>query len=146
MFSLQNEELFVSTKFMRQNKREKDQVIHENAHMRKFILSFGGKAPNVAKKVGAWPGVYWGNHGTKWQWSDESRNFETEISRCYINYPPSTFKRKDNNFKGHVLLECGCHWGRHPNGARRGNRKRKKKFHKSHVISVESDFSLLSAP
>lgn len=141
MFCSHNEE-----KFTRSRKREKDLEFHTNAQTRKFILSFGGKAPNVAKKVGAWPGVYWGDHGTMWQWSDESRNFETEISRRYINYPPSTFKRKDNNFKGYVRLECGCHWGRHPNGARRGNRKRKKKFYKPPVISVESDFSLISFP
>ncbi len=144
MSSVQYEDSFVSSKSAHSRKREKDLTIHRNARTRKFILSFGGKATEVAKEIGAWPGVYWGDHGTTWQWSDESRDFETEISRRYINYPSSTFKRKDNNVRGWVRLECGCHWARHPNGARRGNRKRKKEFYKSPVISVESDFSLLS--
>jgi hypothetical protein len=144
MFSSQNEDLFVSGKSALSRKREKDLTIHRNARTRKFILSFGGKATEVAKEIGAWPGVYWGDHGTTWQWSDEYRNFETEISCRDMDSLPSTFKRKDNNVRGWVRLECGCHWGRHPNGARRGNRKRKKEFYKPPVISVESDFSLLS--
>ena len=141
MFSSHSEASFVPLfKISSEKKKLKDQFKKDQANYQKYILSYGEKMTHLKNKMNAKPCIAYTSR-TRWYFTENDSTISVEptsdISRDDYNHMSSTFKLRNHNIKGWVPLECGCHWGRHPNGARRGNKKRKQKFHKPKKISID---------
>jgi hypothetical protein len=138
LYSTKDMSLVLYFKTSRMEKKNKDKSKKELDNYRKFLLSGGSKMSHYKDLIRADPYISYIPR-TKQLWGNvEDDSYSTnELNRFDYNHLPSNFKRKDDNIKGWVQLKCGCHWGRHPNGARRGNTSRKQQFHKPKKISID---------
>jgi hypothetical protein len=124
----------------RMEKKNKDKSKKNLDNYQKFLLSCGGKMSHYKDLIKAYPiGYFIQSSKQLGRWGEDSDDSYSmnELNRRDYNHLPANFKRNDDNSKGWIKFKCGCHWGRHPNGARRGNTNRKKQFHKPKKISID---------
>lgn len=110
------------------DKFQKNRIERRKFNYQKFFHSTGEKNHDFSH-IGGDPTICYNHKGKyidyAWFTGDAGEN-DLQISMKNINRLPKTFKIGGNNINGWIKKKCGCHWGRHPNGARRGNVKRNK--------------------
>ena len=131
-------EYFKTTQMEKKNKDKSKKDIY---NYRKYLLSCGSKMSHYKDLIRGVPIGYYTPSIKNFMGNVEDDSYSThELNRYDYNHLSANFKRKDDNIKGWVQYKCGCHWGRHPNGARRGNTTRKQQFHKSKKISIHTKY------
>ena len=107
---------------------KKNRIERRKVNYQKFFHSTGKKNHDFSH-IGCDPTICY-NHKGKYidfSWfNDVSKENNLQISMKKINRLPEIFKIGGNNSNGWIEKKSGCHFGRHPNGARRGNAKRNK--------------------